>query len=189
MQVTVENQNGDGRKQAGDQVHKPVGKAAADDAMLTEPEEDVASKSFMAELVRGKKQLEMVSITLLLLLLLLPLLPLFRAALLSGVFVSMSSLRNHIISHPIQWNAASVERQDMSGKIQAVQCAIESLHIQCLDAAFEEEFHLSRASFDSMTFQLPQIDRGPKATHALLLSAILSVGPRLAGGGIITEYR
>ncbi|KAK9907621.1 hypothetical protein WJX75_007110 [Coccomyxa subellipsoidea] len=59
MQVTVENQNGDGGKQAGDQVHKPVGKPAADDAMLTEPEEDVANKSFMAELVRGKKQLEM----------------------------------------------------------------------------------------------------------------------------------
>jgi hypothetical protein len=165
MQVTVENQNGDGGKQAGDQVHKPVGKPAADDAMLTEPEEDVANKSFMAELVRGKKQLEMVSKTLLLLLLLL--LPLLiRAALLSGVFVSMSSLRKNIFSHPIQWTAASVERQDMSGKIQAVQCAIESLHIQCLHAAFEEEFHLSCASFDSMTFQLPQIDRGPKAMRA-----------------------
>ena len=63
MQVSVEHQNGNGRKDAGDHVHKPVSDAAADEAMLTEQGEDVAGKSFMAELVRGKKQLEMVIIT------------------------------------------------------------------------------------------------------------------------------
>ncbi len=60
-QVSGKSQAGRGRKKAGKQGHKPVGDLAGGDAMMREWEEDVTGKSFMAELVHGKKQLEMVS--------------------------------------------------------------------------------------------------------------------------------
>ena len=41
-------------------VHEPTAEAAADEEMLLNPDEDVPSKSFTSELIRGRIQLEKV---------------------------------------------------------------------------------------------------------------------------------